>query len=61
MKRHLPSLLQRRQAGFETGDGAFRPVPGHRAIALKAPEARDGYDWLAQIRQSSLKRVVARA
>ncbi len=52
MKRHLNSLLQRKRAEFES-DNVPRSMSTHAASAPTVLHVKDGYDWLALIRDAA--------
>jgi hypothetical protein len=60
MKRHFNSLLRRKRAEFDDGmdmrQSAQFKVPNEAAII----QTRDGYDWLALIKQTQAVRAPAR-
>lgn len=60
MKRHLISLLQSKRAEIG-GNHQTRRTPNATDVPGTAGvEARDGYDWLHQIKQTQATRVAAR-
>jgi hypothetical protein len=54
--KHLNSLLQRRHNEFDGGGDAHRISSSHD-IVRAALQAKDGYDWLQQIKGSQPSRV----
>jgi hypothetical protein len=49
MKRHLPTLLQRKRSEF---DGAAHAAPATRRVSTTMPAELNGYDWLRRIKSA---------
>lgn len=52
MKRHLNSLLQRRRTEFEGARDTRRSPRFHAPDKTASIELKDGYDWLAMIKNA---------